>query len=327
MGVTLARGPTLRRIFLPLIILLLATIINAQTVIAETEPTPITQVVKSPGTLPAEILTGVRLVNIEKVDPSSNLYTMDFYLWFIWDANYTTHTTVGSFEFINGAPSYYCVCNETQGFLEYRVKGNFIKNFDCRNYPFDSYDLPVILEHKFLNATSLVYTLDPDSSIDKGLNYVGWNISKFNTSIQNHTVTRELFTDYTFSITVTRPIINSFVKYILPILVITLISLSTFFIKPGMYSQRIIITVTTLISASATHLNILNGLPPTAYLTIADRTMIVVYIIFLANLSVTVLLMRLVDENKYEEASRFNSRAFKVLIVLVVVLFSALFFT
>jgi hypothetical protein len=33
---------------------------------------------------PVEVLTGVRLVNVEKVDLASNTYRLDFYLWFSW---------------------------------------------------------------------------------------------------------------------------------------------------------------------------------------------------------------------------------------------------
>ena len=31
---------------------------------------------------PVEVLTGVRLLNVEKVDLASNNYRLDFYLWF-----------------------------------------------------------------------------------------------------------------------------------------------------------------------------------------------------------------------------------------------------
>ncbi len=33
---------------------------------------------------PVEVLTGVRLVNVEKVDLASNTYRLDCYLWFSW---------------------------------------------------------------------------------------------------------------------------------------------------------------------------------------------------------------------------------------------------
>ena len=276
---------------------------------------------------PVEVLTGVRLINVEKVDPSSNLYTLDFYIWFIWDENETTPSDVASFEFLNGVPQITQTSEEGYpGWLQYRVRGNFIKNLDIRNYPFDSYVLPVTIEHLYMNSSKLVYVPDPDSSIDKGINFVGWEFSNFKTYSQDHKLTEETFSDYNFSIQVTRPFLNSFIKYVLPVFVITLISLLTFFIKPAQFSQRITITVTTLISASATHLSILNGLPPTAYLTIADRIYLAVYSIFLFNLAVTVYLMRLVEQSELKKASAFNDRAFKVLIILVCALLAIQFF-
>jgi hypothetical protein len=34
---------------------------------------------------PVEVLTGVRLLTVEKVDLSANSYKLDFYLWFSWN--------------------------------------------------------------------------------------------------------------------------------------------------------------------------------------------------------------------------------------------------
>jgi hypothetical protein len=274
---------------------------------------------------PTQVLAGVRIINLEKVEPASNTYTMDFYIWFTFDPGRVDIATVEAFEFLNGAPTIYQTTRDISGFIQYRVHGTFLTNFDCRNYPFDSYELPVTIEHKFLNATYLVYTSDPDSSMDPSINFVGWGSSNFNTSVHNHKLTDQVFSDYKFSIEVSRPIVNSFIKYVLPIFVITLISLSTFFLKPKQFGERVAITVTTLISASATHINILNGLPPTPYLTIADKIYLSVYVVFLANLVVSIYVMRLVDQSKLEEAAKFNDKAFKVLLIMSVVLLAVQF--
>ena len=81
-----------------------------------------------------------------------------------------------------------------------------------------------------------------------------------------------------------------------------MISLLTFFIHPKNFGQRIGLAVSTLMAASAIHLSLLSALPPTGYLTLADRMMLIVYIIFLFNLAVSVYIMRLVDKNRIEEA-------------------------
>jgi hypothetical protein len=119
---------------------------------------------------------------------------------------------------------------------------------------------------------------------------------------------------------VTRPVFSSFVKNVLPVTIITIIGLLTFVMHPKNFGQRIGLAVSTLMSASAAHLSLLNALPPTGYLTLADRMMIVVYIIFLFNLAASVWIMKLVDGNKMEDAVKFNKNAVKMLAALIVAL-------
>ena len=46
----------------------------------------------------------------------------------------------------------------------------------------------------------------------------------------------------------------------------------------------------------------------------------IVYIIFLFNLATSVYIMRLVDQNKMEQAGKFNGQAAKMLAVITVVM-------
>ena len=268
---------------------------------------------------PIEVLTGVRLLNVEKVDLASNNYRLDFYLWFSWEPAQITLKQIQDFEFLNGSPSKDIVfVTEEEGFIQYRVKGDFIKTFDFTRYPFESQNLQVAIEHKNMNTTDLVYVTDPDSSLDSGVNVVGWDLQGFSTSIREHQFSGNSFSNFVFDLQVGRPFLSSLVKNVLPITVVTIIGLLTFFIHPKNFGQRIGLAVTTLMAASAIHLSLLNALPPTGYLTLADRMMLSVYIIFLFNLATSVYIMRLVDANKIEDAVTFNSSAAKVLTVLIV---------
>lgn len=268
---------------------------------------------------PVEVITGVRLLSVEKVDLTSSSYRLDFYLWFSWEPTQITLKQIQDFEFLNGSPSEDIVyVTEEEGFVQYRVKGDFVKTFDFTKYPFDSQDLQVAIEHKNMNMTALVYVTDPDSSLDSGVNVVGWDLQSFATSIREHRFSGNSFSNFVFDLQVSRPFLNSLVKNVLPISVITIIGLFTFFINPKNFGQRINLAVTTLMAATAMHLSILNALPPTGYLTLADRMMLSVYIIFLVNLATSVYIMRLVDANKIDQAETFNSLAVKGLAVLVV---------
>ncbi|MCX6648140.1 MAG: hypothetical protein NTV61_01950 [Candidatus Bathyarchaeota archaeon] len=276
---------------------------------------------------PVEVLTGVRLVNVEKVDLAANTYKLDFYLWFSWDPSQITLKQIQDFEFLNGSPSKEVVyVTEAEGFVQYRVKGDFLKTFDFTRYPFETQDLQVKIEHKNMNSTELLYVADPDSSLDSGVNVVGWDLLSFKTSVVEHQFSGNSFSNFVFDLNVGRPFFSSLVKNVLPITVITIISLLTFVIHPKNFGQRIGLAVSTLMAASAIHLSLLNALPPTGYLTLADRMMLIVYIIFLFNLAVSVYIMRLVDKNKIDEAGKFNTISVKLLVALTVAMVAVQFF-
>jgi len=81
---------------------------------------------------------------VEKVDLSANNYRLDFYLWFRFNPSEISLAEVKDFEFINGAPTKYKVyMNETEGYLEYRVRGDFIKTFYFSQYSFETHELSV----------------------------------------------------------------------------------------------------------------------------------------------------------------------------------------
>jgi hypothetical protein len=114
--------------------------------------------------------------------------------------------------------------------------------------------------------------------------------------------------------------ISAFVKSVLPVSVITAISLLAFFMAPANFAQRITLAVTTLLAATTFHLSLLSGIPPTGYLTFADRIMISVYGIFLFNIAASVLIMRHVDSKKLDEASHLKRKSLLLLPVVVVIM-------
>ena len=134
----------------------------------------------------------------EKVGASS--YRLDFYLWFNYNPAEISFSEVQKFEFINGAPTMYIVdSNEKQGYLEYRVRGDFVTSFDFSRYPFETHELAVEIEHKNLNVNGLVYEQDPTSGIDPEASVAGWNLGSFQTLITDHSYGDETFSRFVFT--------------------------------------------------------------------------------------------------------------------------------
>src|SRR4030067_2359227 len=270
---------------------------------------------------PVNVQVGVWLVNVEKVDLSANSYRLDFYMWFRFDPSEISLDEIKDFEFINGAPTRYEVnVNEAEGYIEYRVRGDFIETFDFSQYPFETHRLAVEIEHKNLDVSLLVFEEDSTSNIDPDASVAGWELGGFQTSVTEHSYGEDTFSRFVFSVNLKRPGLSSFIKTVLPVAVITTISLLAFFMAPQNFAQRITLGVTTLLSVTTFHLTLINGFPPTGSLTFADRMMLSVYTIFLYNLASSVYIMRLVDCKRTEEALSFKKKALGLLPVLIIIL-------
>ncbi|MCW3994838.1 MAG: hypothetical protein NWE98_01650 [Candidatus Bathyarchaeota archaeon] len=268
-----------------------------------------------------QVTVGAWLVNVEKVDLAANSYRLDFYLWFKWDPSKISLDEVKDFEFVNGAPTKTLLqADASHGYLEYRVRGDFLTSFDFSRYPFESHDLIVQVEHNTYGISKLVYTPDPESTIEEAANIAGWNLQDFKTGLTQHTYGGDTFSRFVFSITLARPMLSAFIKSVLPISVITAISLLALFIAPQNFTMRITLAVTTLLAATTFHLSLLSGIPTTGYLTLADKIMISVYALFLYNLASSVFIMHQVDKKMPEVAASTRRKALKFLPVMVILM-------
>ncbi len=246
-------------------------------------------------------------------------YRLDFYLWFSFDPSQINATDVDQFEFVNGQPNIKQI-DANNSYLEYRVTGDFIKTFDFTNYPFESHTLFIELEHENLDNTQLIYDIDSTSYIEPTAGVSGWNVGSLQTQVLNHSYGDQSFSRPEFDVMLSRPLISGIIKDALPLAIITGISLLAFAMAAEDYNNKMALGITTLLSATAFHLSLLSGIPPTGYLTFADRMMIAVYILFLFNIGSAVYLMTLARKNNKEQAKAFNSKTQKLLPILIIIL-------
>jgi hypothetical protein len=293
--------------------------LSLSSLVAKPTDAQITDITLTSASEPIHVKVGVWLNNIEKVDLSGNSYRLDFYLWFSFDPSQISLDDVRHFEFINGSPTKNEI-DSNSSYLEYRVKGDFITSFDFSQYPFDSHILPVQIEHNSHDITQLIYEPDRESGTEKSANVAGWNLGALQTGVVEHTYPDQTFSRFTFSVTIAKPFVSSFIKSILPISVITTISMLALFIAPQNFTTRITLAVTTLLAATTFHLSMLSGIPTTGYLTLADKIMIGVYALFLYNLASSVFIMRLVDNKKPEDALKIKGKAIKFLPIIVILI-------
>lgn len=226
---------------------------------------------------------GVYIIDIQSINLADSSYQSDFSLWFNFNSSQINATQVSQFEFSNGQPTIKQI-DASDGYLEDRVTGDFLKTFDFTNYLFESHTLFIELEHENLDVTQLVYTIDPTSYIETTAGVAGWDTGNLTSQVLTHSYSDQSFSHPEFDVTLTRPLISGLIKDVLPISIITGISLLAFAMAAEDYNNKMALGITTLLSAAAFHLSLDSGIPTTGYLTLADRMMIGVYVLFLFNI-------------------------------------------
>lgn len=268
---------------------------------------------------------GIYLLNVGKVDLQNGSYDLDFYLWISSDdADFTKE--IPKFEFMNGKASIEPITIE-KNYYEARVKGTFLKNLDFHSYPFEQHTITVEIES---DQETNKFTFIPDieeTAVDNLVNFPGWHLKQSKSEVLEHEYSDgKLYSRYVFSLDVERFFVSSFLKTLLPIIIITTIAMLAFWMSPSNFAPRIGLAASTLLAAVAAHLNAANQLPPVGYLTLLDKIMIIAYALFLNNLLSMVIQMRLIDHDKKDEAIKINAKMRKLMPILIVILFFALFF-
>lgn len=252
------------------------------------------------------VTAGILLLDVNQINLDTGTFGADFYLWF----NSTGSPQTVQYELINGQATSVTVDANTSTYQEYRIAGTFVSSLDFSDFPFDNHSLSIQVESKNMPASQLTFVPDTaGSGVDPSVSIVGWNLLGSSIQAAPHAYSSsQTYSRLTFTFTIGRPAVQSFMANVFPIILITLISLLAFFLPPTRSFERILIGVTTLIAAVEINLSILGQIPPVDYLTIADKMMITVYALFLYSIGVTIILARQVENKDFERAKRLNTK-------------------
>ena len=127
---------------------------------------------------------------------------------------------------------------------------------------------------------------------------------------------------YTAEFFVERSTTGSLVKNILPVSIITGLSLLIFFI-PQNFTPRIYLTVSLLLSLIYLHQKALDEIPPVGYMTIFDKIMVINFALFINAILSLAIQMKLHTENKENLVTKVNGimRMFIPIIIVAGILY------
>lgn len=276
----------------------------------------------SPPPSGSRVTAGILLVDVNQINPISGTFNADFYLWF----NSTGSPQFVNYELVNGQATSVTVESNTTAYQEYRIRGSFVNNLNFADFPFENHTLSIQVESRNMQEGQLTFVPDiQGSGTDPSLVLNGWDLLASSISAAPHTYSGEqTFSRLAFSFTIGRPVPQTFMKDILPLILVVAIAMLSFALPPARSFERVFIGVTTLLAAVQFHVSLLSQIPAVNYLTLIDEVMLTVYGLILYGLGVTVLLARQVDRKDIERAWRLNRKGAILIPAVTVVVFGTL---
>jgi len=251
------------------------------------------------------VKVGIYVLRILNFDSTNGTYQVEFFLNFECK---TRPCDPSQFEITNATSSPE-IEDQTDPSLRgdeyyYRVRTNMQTTIDVRSFPFDVQKLRIELEDKNKADDQYIFIPDPSfSGIDSQVTIAGWSAEPSITGYEEshfYNVYDETFSRAVFELLAYNPWWESFLRTILPVIVITFAGIISFFMKYDRAGDRLGVVTSSLVSAVLFSLSFPKGA------TYMSTYMLANYIILVSALAVTVRLMSLVNEDKHDDAMKLH---------------------
>ncbi|MBS3140895.1 hypothetical protein J4405_01975 [Candidatus Woesearchaeota archaeon] len=276
----------------------------------------------TPIALAQEIETSVYILNLGKFDVATGTFTADFYLSMKCDTECNSN-----FEFMNGRATSIDKIIDEKNEKFYRIQASLNSPVNLKQFPFDKQKMEIIIEDKITPIEDLIYVPKlEESGLDDSIIFIGWDLDGWNAEAKEHyyPAYEETYSQYVFTIDISRPSINAFFKTFLPVIFIVLIALLSFFLDPDKITTRLGMVGSALVASVMFHVSITNQIPPVGYLTFADKFMILTYFVLLASFILNVLMLDLLERKKNELVDKIHKVTEYSMIFIVVILYALL---
>lgn len=161
----------------------------------------------------------------------------------------------------------------------WRVSATFVFQPDVRLFPFDTQNLPIIVQHDLLTVDQLTYVPQPQrSEVYPDVGVPGWIVEPFTFSTTEHysLALDETYSRAEFDIPIGRSAIASVTKYYIPLLIFILLGAATLFL--GRNDIQLRTAGTALVGLTIFYLFTSGGVGSVGYLTLWDISVIIGYL-------------------------------------------------
>ncbi len=275
------------------------------------------------GTVVPNLFFGMEIQDIYDLDVTSNSFSSDFYYWVKVDTANKDAVELLSFQNMKQSESSReLIIEELHGtilYRLYRVSGKFFVNYQLHDFPFDHQEIEIIVES--LRPTSdLLISFDEssyraDKSVFESFKVPGWAKEKYYVTVNNNISNtmrgdpklagekaRE-YKNFHFSLQVGRKPLSGILKIVLPLTLISLISIALLYIKDLTFGNIGEVAVGTFLGIIAFSISLTETTPSTSYLTKADLLFWLSFVVVFVCFMVTIVLNSLFDRAQVRRTS------------------------
>lgn len=245
-----------------------------------------------------QVYTGVYLMNLYNLDINEYSFYADFYLWFRWKGDIDP----SNIEFVNAVEKWGFTQNmfyeeprllpDGYYYNGMRIEGRFYHSFELNDFPLDRHSLDIRIENIDHPIDSLIYVPDTSKYLFRNDFVIpGWNIEE--ADITHHTnfyqtnfgetgINGDSFSNFTFQLTISRPLSYFLLKLMLPLLVVIVASLGGLLIHPQYIDARTSLPIGGLLSCVFLQQSYGSALPDVGYMVLMDKIYLLSYLLIAA---------------------------------------------
>ena len=284
---------------------------------------------------PAEVTVGSYVKQVRDLDFKSNKYTVDFFIWFRWQAvgPLAGYKPLESFEIVNGTEeSKTSVVEKTVGDVHYasaRVVATMSEPWELASYPFDRHRVNIYIEDSAMTTQEMVFVADQaNSRLGDEMNIAGWNATHFGSQVGTKVYhssygdpslpgdARSDYSRFAFSFDLDRQSFGSALKLLSTVLLATAVAFVAFLVKPSDLDARFGMGVGSLFAVAASAFIAASSVPDSGVMTVADNIHMVALAFIFGTLLISSVCLKLEVTDREAQALRIDRICLVVLPVL-----------
>ncbi|MEJ2717824.1 MAG: ABC transporter substrate-binding protein [Deltaproteobacteria bacterium] len=310
------------------------------------ERRPIWEVAGKPMVETHVVLTGINLFRIDNIDLRNQTFDAEFFLWFKWERPENLELNQNTIFFWNGI---YSVndqlvelaedLNSDPKYRAVRVKGSFLDEYDLHNYPFDVQTLHIAFSLQKYGTDRVKLAMDEDVFAAEDRFTIFPREYERAGGVEHMSGTRRLqstlgdarrdsvggrgidFSVYQVKLTVRRNPFPYLLQLLLPLFVLSAISLSVYWVPVRHFGVRVTLVLTALLSVLVFHMSKADALPNVGYMTLADKYFVFAYLIMTVSILANIWIEWVRTKRSMAKAEIINSGCRYIVTAAAVFLF------